>query len=149
MTDGTAADKERTAWQEKIYDSQTGIGIASREDSFCCEYFEACDRSVEPPISEGRRSDWAYVGCQYGEASVGGKPARVLFVAMDRPFKGGDHFLEYWRTQREWRDGARCRGNPHMGGVDAELEYLVEDGTSPDDRCRQFALVNAVSTSTV
>lgn len=137
-------DRKRTEWQEKIFLLQNKLGIASEEGSFCCEFFEACDRSVEPRISEGRRSDWAYVGSQYGEAFVGGKPARVLFVAMDRPFKGGDHFLKYWPIQEQWRDGARLRSNPHMGGVDAELEYLVEGRTTPNDRCRQFALANAV-----
>lgn len=137
-------ERKRTEWQEKIYLLQNKLGIGAEEGAFCCEYFDDCNRSVEPALSEGRKGDWAYVGSHYGSASVGGKPARVLFVGMDRPGKGGGNSLEYFRTQTEWREGARYRGNPHMGGVDAELEYLVEDGTSPDDRCRQFALVNAV-----
>lgn len=148
MTDRNATGRQRTEWQEKIYDLQVNkLGIGAEKGTFCCEYFKECDRSVGYGISKGRKGDWAYVGNQYGEASVGGKPARVLFVAMDRPFKGKEgerSFLEYWETHEGWRDGARFRGNPHMGGVDVELEYLVEDSTQPDDRCQQFSLVNSV-----
>ena len=148
MTVGNATGRDRTEWQREIRGVQVELGIASEEDSFCCPHFEDCDRSVRSGISGGgRKGDWAYVGSQYGEASVGGKPARVLFVGMDRPSKGEDGecvFLDYEETQEDWRMSARLRRNPHMGGTDVELEYLVDDGTKPDDRCEQFALVNAV-----
>lgn len=152
MTNGSATGAERTAWQQKIYDLQIELGIGAEEGLFCCEYFGECsDRSAGLGESEGRKGDWAYVGRRYGEASVGGKAARVLFVAMDRPSKGKEgepSFLEYWRTQAEWMDGARYRGNPHMGGVDVELKYLVGDDEKDESRrqrrCQEFALVNSV-----
>ena len=142
-------ERKRTEWQEKIYLLQNDLGIGAQEGAFCCEYFDDCDRSVGHGISKGRKGDWAYVGSQYGEASVGGKPARVLFVGMDRSFlnrEGECHFLEYWPTQDDWRCSALKprRRNWHMIGVNRTLRLLIDDGVVAEDRCEQFALVNAV-----
>lgn len=147
MMDGNGTGRERTAWQQKIYDLQVELGIGAEEGLFCCEHFEDCNRSVQSGI--GRMGDWAYVGSQYGEASVGGRLARVFFVAMDRPFKGnegGRGFLEYWSTQKCWHDGALDPppNNAHMVGVNRIVKHLLDDGAIAEDRCRQFALVNAV-----
>ena len=146
MTDRNGAGKERTAWQQKIYDLQVELGVGAEEGLFCCQYFEECDGSVRSGI--GRKGDWAYVGSRYGEASVGGKPARVLFVGIDRPFKGekGERsFLDYWETQEGWRNSALNPDptNLHMVGVKVVLKHLL-DGVRAEDRCEQFALVNAV-----
>ena len=146
MTDRNATGKERTAWQQKIYDLQVELGVGAEEGLFCCQYFEECDGSVRSGI--GRKGDWAYVGSRYGEASVGGKPARVLFVGIDRPFKGekGERsFLDYWETQKGWRNSALNPDptNLHMVGVKVVLKHLL-DGVRAEDRCEQFALVNAV-----
>lgn len=146
MTDRNAVGKERTAWQQKIYDLQVELGVGAEEGLFSCQYFEECNGSVGSGI--GRKGDWAYVGSRYGEASVGGKPARVLFVGIDRPFKGEEgerSFLDYWKTQQEWRNSALNPDpkNLHMVGVKVVLKHLL-DGVRAEDRCEQFALVNAV-----
>lgn len=142
-------ERKRTEWQEKIHALQIKLGIGAEEGTFHCEYFEDCDRSVGHGISKGRKGDWAYVGRQYGEASVGGKRARVLFVGMDRPFLGAesdDRFLEYWGTQDDWKNSALNprSTNPHMVGVNRTLAHLLDAEVLAEDRCEQFALVNAV-----
>lgn len=142
-------ERKRTWWQEKIHALQIKLGIGAEEGSFCCEYFEDCDRSVGHGISKGRKGDWAYVGNQYGEATVGGKPARVFFVGMDRSFlnrKDESHFLKYWPTHDDWRGSALkpVRPNWHMFGVNRTLKHLLDDGVNAEDRCEQFALANAV-----
>ena len=144
MTAKNETGAERTAWQQKIYDLQVELGVGAEEGLFCCQYFEECSGSV----GIGRKGDWAYVGSRYGEASVGGKRARVLFVGIDRPFKGKEgerSFLDYWKTQQEWRNSALNPDpkNLHMVGVKVVLKHLL-DGVRAEDRCEQFALVNAV-----
>lgn len=120
---------------------QEQLGIGASKD-FCCPFFEVCDRSVSGAIGTGRKGDWVYVGDQYGGACVGGKRAGVLFVSMDRPGEEPEWTFEH--VQAGYRRAARIRGNPHMGGVDVEMEHLLDGGASPDDRCQQFALVNSV-----
>lgn len=147
MTERNAMGQERTAWQQKIYDLQVELGIGAEEGLFCCEHFEECNGSV--PCGIDRKGDWAYVGRQYGDAPVGGKLARVLFVAMDRPFRGRESespFLEYWSTQEDWKRSAfrPSPKNAHMVGVNRTMKHLLDDGAIAEDRCEQFALVNAV-----
>ena len=138
-------DSAMTCWRTKIKGRQTDLGIGSSEDyssegDFHCKHFEDCHKS----ISEGhiRKGDWTYVGRQYGEASVNGKMAKVLFVAMDRTGKADEENFE--DTQAEFRNSALKRINPHMGGVDVELVHLLDKETSCEDRCQQFALTNSV-----
>lgn len=158
MPDWKAIDTAMTRWRKKIYHLlRDDLKIGAEKGCFDCQFYndgdghKGCNQSVPGGLASGRLGDWPYVGRQYGEARVGGKAARVLFVAMDRPFKGkeGDEsFLDFLGEQMGWRCGAYGRNsegtNPHMGGVDAEMECLLDDGVADEDRCQQFALVNAV-----
>ena len=158
MPDWKAIDTAMTRWRRKIYRLlRDDLKIGAEKGCFDCRFYndgdghKGCNQSVAGGLGSGRLGDWPYVGRQYGEARVGGKLARVLFVAMDRPFKGeegSDASLDFRNEQMWWRRGAYDRNsegtNPHMGGVDAEMECLLDSGVSDEDRCQQFALVNAV-----
>lgn len=71
---------------------------------------------------------------------VAGKYAKILFVSMERPLSKPEEFEE---TQYQFRTACLERSNPHMGGTDVELEFLL-DPTPPEQRCQQFALTNSV-----
>lgn len=122
------------------------LRVGADEGCFCCQFefdgdgWKGCNQHGY--LDDGRKGDYAYVGTEYGGASVAGKPARILFVSMDRP--GEERHWTFEHVQAGYRHAARIRGNPHMGGVDVEMEHLVDGGTSPDERCNQFALVNSV-----
>ena len=136
-------DREMTPWRKKIKCLQTKRGIGASKGCFDCNHFKDCHKS----ISKGpmRKGDWTYVGRQYGEASVNGKKAKVLFVSMDRTGKAGAENFEY--TQKAFRCSTYNRFHPHTGGVDVELVHLLDKATSREDRCQQFALTNAVRCS--
>lgn len=147
MTNWDPVDTVMTPWRQKIHDLMSDESKVAPTTTFACCDFAACDRSVGGCLSSGRRGDWAYVGAQYGEAVIGGRSARVLFLSMDRPHNQGSgegSLRPFEMDQHTFRHGALDRSNPHMGGVDAELEALVDPGVSAEDRCEQFALVNAV-----
>ena len=59
---------------------------------------------------------------------------------MERPLPKPEEFEE---TQYQFRTACFKRSNPHMGGTDVELKYLL-DPTPCEQRCRQFALTNSV-----
>ena len=134
-------DAEMTSWRTRVKNLQIQLGIGASEGCFDCDHFKCCHKSIRnQPILKG---DWTYVGHQYGEALVGGKKAKILFVSMDR---GGDDKSkkeEFEATQQGFRTAAYKRENSHMGGVDVELEHLLDE-TPPEDRCQQFALTNSV-----
>ncbi|MYD62770.1 MAG: hypothetical protein F4W91_17160 [Gemmatimonadetes bacterium] len=141
----TNIDNKMTPWRKKVKDLQTQLGIGNSEDCFSCEHFPKCKESVDSN-ADIRQGDWTYVGRQYGKALINGNKARILFVSMERPWGGDeeDRWQNFEDTQKDFREGAYTRSNPHMGGVDAELAYLLDKTTSPADRCQQFALTNAV-----
>lgn len=149
MPDWKAIDTAMTKWRKKIYRLlRDDLKIGAEKGCFDCKYFndgdghKGCDQSVPGGLATGRKGDWPYVGRQYGEALVGGKKARVLFVSMDRPGRSG---TREWRAyQEDWREGALHRSTEHMGGVAADLKYLLDPGASREVRCQQFALVNSV-----
>ncbi len=133
-------DAEMTPWRTRVKNLQTQLGIGASKGCFDCDHFTSCHASISnQPILKG---DWTYVGHQYGEALVGGKKAKILFVSMDRTGTG-EGYEEFDQTQNSFRESAYCRYNPHMGGVDVELKHLL-DKTSCEDRCQQFALTNSV-----
>lgn len=111
----------------------------------CCD-LGVCDGPVRRLSSGGRKGDWAYVGAHYGEAIVGGKKAKVLFVSKDRPYKGGmpDWPFEFSQSKQDFRGNATPDGNPHMKGVYFEMKHLRGDGVDNENISLQFALVNAV-----
>ena len=134
-------DSEMTPWRTKVKNLQTRLGIGASEGCFDCKHFTCCHASIsKQPILKG---DWTYVGHQYGKALVGRKKAKILFISMDRTGTG-EEYEEFDQTQNLFRKSAYCRCNPHMGGVDIELEHLLDEMTSPEDRCQQFALTNSV-----
>ena len=132
-------DSEMTPWRAKVKDLQTHRRIGASAGCFDCEHYKSCAESLgEVRMSKG---DWTYIGRQYGRASISGKRARILFVSMERP--GDREYEEFECTQREFRESAFDRVNPHMAGVDVELEHLLDDEV-PVNRCQQFALTNSV-----
>ncbi len=134
-------DDEMTPWRTKVKNLQTQLGIGASKGCFDCDHFTSCHKSIcNKPILKG---DWTYVGHQYGEALVGGKKAKILFVSLDRGGQG-DGYEKFKATQKGFRTAAYKRENSHMGGVDVELEYLLDKTTSRKDRCQQFALTNSV-----
>ena len=149
--DWQTIDSDMTTWRTKVKDLQTNLGIGPSEGCFHCEYFEGCNgckKSLPPELRDILVcGDWAYVGRQYGEALIGGKRAKVLFIAMDRGGRGdpNNKVLEKFEdTQWEFRDSAYDPKNSHMRGVDVSLKYLLDNETSREDRCQQFALTNSV-----
>ena len=140
-------DSEMTPWRTEIKDLQIERGIGNSEGCFHCEHWESCYESI--PISQKKdvvKGDWTYVGHQYGKALVNGKEAKVLFVSMDRRWAEG-RCEQFEETQQSFRESAKGRLGWHMGGVDVELEHLLDEGTSCEDRCQQFALTNSVRCS--
>lgn len=134
-------DAEMTCWRTKVKNLQTHLGIGASRGCFDCKHFKCCHASISnQPILKG---DWTYIGHQYGKALVGGKKAKILFVSMDRTGTG-KKYEKFDQTQKEFRSAAYERTNPHMGGVDVELKYLLDNETSCEDRCQQFALTNSV-----
>ena len=134
-------DADMTPLRINVKNLQTQLGIGASRGCFDCKHFKCCHASISnQPILKG---DWTYVGHQYGEALVGGKKAKILFVSMDRTGTGCG-YEKFASAQKTFRSAAYERTNPHMGGVDVELEYLLDETTSREDRCQQFALTNAV-----
>ncbi len=134
-------DAEMTYWRTKIKNLQTKRGIGASRGCFDCKHSKCCHASFSnQPILKG---DWTYIGHQYGDALVGGKKAKILFVSMDRTGMG-ETYEEFDQTQEEFRSAAYEATNPHMGGVDVELKSLLDNETSCEDRCQQFALTNSV-----
>lgn len=146
MTNREPNDGGMSPWRQKIRDLMSGdeLRVAPISGFACCD-FGACNQSIGGRLSSGRKGDWAYVGEQYGEAAIGGRKVKVLFVSMDHPHDPEqDDIRPFEDYQRDYRSGALDRHNPHMGGVDAEMVALLDPGVSAEDRCEQFSLVNAV-----
>ena len=141
-------DSKMTPWRTKIKGLQTDLGIGSSEGCFDCGHFEDCYASIpDKEKNNVSKGHWTYVGHQYGEAPVNGKKAKILFVSMlkqiwdENKLKKGEDFES---VQKGFRTSALKPRTPHMGGVNVELKYLLDEGTSCEDRCQQFALTNAV-----
>lgn len=133
-------DAEMTPWRTRVKNLQAQLGIGASKGCFDCDHFKCCHASISnQPILKG---DWTYVGPKYGQALVGGKPAKILFISLDRGGQGNG-YEKFKATQQGFRTAAYKRENSHMGGVDVELDHLLDE-TSPEDRCQQFALTNSV-----
>lgn len=113
------------------------------DSSFACSALEACDAPARRRGSRFDTGNWPYIGEGYGSASVAGRLAKILFVAMDRGGKGGGANEPFEKTQYAFRHATEVRANPHMGGVAAILTALVDE-CDPMKYSRIFALTNAV-----
>lgn len=133
------------------------LRVGADEGCFGCQFefdgdgWKGCNQHPPGYLDDARKGDYAYVGAEYGGALVAGKPARILFVSMDRNrrvLRNGQRdtaHLTFDEVQQGYHDGALTPGNnPHMDGVDCELAFLLAADVRPEARCRQFALVNAV-----
>ncbi len=125
---------------QMLYDRR---GITPALQGFGCSSLQACLVGAAKRNREFWTGNWAYIGDCFGEARIGGIPARVLFVGMDRGAKERVDSETFAETQRAFRMGALKRWNPHMAGVAMVLERLLDE---PDEevRARQFALTNAL-----
>lgn len=132
-------------WRTKVKKLQIERGIGASPGCFNCKYSSSCYASLSNSDRQGAiiKGDWTYVGCLYGEALVGRKKAKILFVSMDRTGMG-NRYEDFEITQQVFRTAAYCRTNQHMGGVDVVLKHLLDETTSCKDRCQQFALTNSV-----
>ena len=136
-------DTEMTPMRRAVRDRQVELGIGASAGCFHCEAFDkSCYPSIVRRMGEVEviKGDWTYVGQQYGQAMIAGKCAKILFVSMERPLSKPEEFEE---TQYQFRTACFKCSNPHMGGTDVELEFLL-DPTPPEQRCQQFALTNSV-----
>ena len=143
MPDWERIDTEMTDMRCAVHGLERRLAIGA--EHFDCQFFDECCTSLEREKRFRREEvvpgDWTYVGYQYGSAIIKGRCAKVLFVAMERPLKEVETFE---CTQRGFREFCYERRNPHMGGTDVVLENLLDEGTTPEDRCQQFALTNSV-----
>ena len=150
MPDWPSIDSKMTPTRMGIKTLQTTSGSGATEYAFHCSSACRCQASLRkrvgdaPGISKG---DWTYVGAQYGEAMIRDRPAKVLFVSMERPKKTDSERFE--DTQKSFRNSCLTRFNPHMGGTDTILAHLLDCETPPEHRCQQFALTNSVRCSPI
>ena len=138
-------DTEMTPMRSAVRDRQVELGIGASAGCFHCEEFdESCYPSMIKKKGEVEvvKGDWTYVGQQYGQAIIAEKRAKILFVSMERPLSKPKP-EEFEETQYQFRTACLKRSNPHMGGTDVELKYLL-DPTPCEQRCQQFALTNSV-----
>ncbi|MFA5890433.1 MAG: uracil-DNA glycosylase family protein [Actinomycetota bacterium] len=132
-------DERQTIQRTALRDMYAARAITPADDGFGCPSLKRCAGSVALPLNTG---NWAFVGCDYGLARVGGMPAKVLFIAMDRGGrrKKAETFTD---TQRSFRSSIETPKNPHMGGVSLIVRELVDekDLSAISGQC---ALTNAV-----
>lgn len=127
---------ERTSLQGLYADRK----IVPVRRGFGCVSFTRCSESGRIPLHTG---NWAFVGCDYGNARVDGHLSRILFVAMDRGGYGGADEEAFPDTQSSFRRSIELPRNPHMGGVALILKHLLDE-RDPRRLSGQCALTNAV-----
>lgn len=157
MTGRNALDSEMTRYRRDILDLMRNELRVGAEEGFGCVFeFDSdgrrgCDRRGE--LIGGRKGDWAYVGHQYGKAQVGGRPARILFVSMDRnrlvtsidrDTNDDDPVSWTFETVQNQYRNACGQGDPHMNGVGRRMQFLLGADVPREEYSQQFALVNAV-----
>ena len=148
MPDWTSLDSEMTPTRIAVKALQEDSGSAAA-DAFNCSSADLCEKSLRKrvgniPVSRG---DWTYIGAEYGQATICDKPARVLFISMERPKNHETDSFE--QTQESFRNSCLKRRNPHMGGTDTILAHLLDCGIPEERRCQQFALTNSVRCSPI
>ena len=146
MPDWNDIDRTMTATRIDVRTLQEKMGSGAAEGAFHCSSWNRCEESLRKRVGDTRitQGDWTYVGHEYGHAIIRGKPARILFVSMERP-KGHETDLEpFEKTQESFRESCRKHSNPHMGGVDTILCHLLDAENMADQRCQRFALTNSV-----
>lgn len=148
MTDWGAIDSEMTRYRREIRDLMRNELRVGAGEGFGCAFefrgdgHRGCNQTGK--LDGGRKGDWAYVGHQYGKAQVGGRPARILFVSMDRNRVGDDPDSWTFETvQNQYRE-ACGQGDPHMNGVGRKMQFLLGADVPREEYAQQFALVNAV-----
>lgn len=142
-------DSEMTPTRIAVKTLQQDSGSAAA-DAFNCSSADLCEKSLRRRIGHTlciSKGDWTYVGPEYGQAAICDQPARILFVSMERPKSREPDSFE--KTQQSFRHACLKRSNPHMGGTDTILAYLLDRGTPEERRCQQFALTNSVRCSPI
>ena len=137
------ADRASSTSRDAIRSLYHERGIEPTPSGFGCRSLAACSATALRRNAPFATGNWAYVGVDYGRATLDGRPARILFVAMDRGGAAKANREPFAVTQQQFRLGAELRWNPHMGGVSTIMAYLVDE-EDRDVYARQFALTNAV-----
>ncbi len=140
----TSDDYFLTSDRAAIQDLYIRLCIVPQREGFQCKCLPSCSNAAQMPLITGT---WAYVGTQYGQATINRRPTKILFIAMDRGGKGGpdkraDEEI-FADAQCAFRQCADTPYNPHMRGVHLILRELVDD-KDPSVFSRQYALTNAV-----
>lgn len=135
-----------TAERAAIRELYSRLRIIPQPVDFQCVHLPSCANSAKLPLITGT---WAYAGTQYGSALIKGRPAKILFVAMDR---GGWPGNDGWpgadketlaEAQYTFRQSTETPHNPHMRGVHLILGELLDE-KEPSSFSRQYALTNAL-----
>lgn len=139
-------DHRDTEFRRKIqqFYAENGLEPTELGESFGCKFLSDCAISCPEEGLCLHTGTWPYIGSEYGEATIYGSRARILFIAMER---GGrfnpSNEPTFSHTQNAFREGAETRHNPHMGGTSQLIEALIDENNRR--RCSSvFALTNAV-----
>lgn len=145
MIEKTADDKASTPYRAEVQELYTRLDIVPTDHSadFRCATCEECKESLHLS-AEGvfNTGSWPYVGSEYGQAVIGGRSRRILFVGMERG--GADEPTDFNDTQQMFRYFTTHpnRNNKHLRGVKKIVDALL--GPDGDPRYVRFALTNAV-----
>ena len=133
-------DLRETPHRDAIKNLYTEREIVPSCMNFGCTSHQKCSENSGVKLHTG---NWAFVGHEYGQASINGLKAKILFVAMDRGGYGGADKEQFPDTQKSFRGSIESPSNPHMGGVSLILQALV-DKHSIERLSGMCALTNAV-----
>jgi uracil-DNA glycosylase len=138
-------NKTMTQIQKDILHLYEELEIYPKGQKIKCSNFSSCQRSLKNVDHKLFFSGWPYIGKHYAETTISGKKASVLVISMDLGGKG-QPTSDFLLRQNEWSNAFLNKNNPHTGGTDSIIKFLV-DGESPGKYVDQFALINAVKCS--
>jgi hypothetical protein len=133
-------DSRPTAHRTRIRQLYADRQIIPVRRGFGCSSLLRCSVGGSVQLHTG---NWMTVGTEYGSAPVGGVPAKIMIVAMDRGGYGGADEEGFEDAQKQGRTHIARPENPHMGGVLLLLKQLVDD-KDPQRLSGMCALTNAV-----
>ncbi len=91
-------DRLSTPTRRSLKELYRARGIVPAAQGFACPHLRVCrirKDGSKVPLNTG---NWAYVGHEYGRALIQGRPAKILFVAMDRGGRARAHLETFAKT---------------------------------------------------